>query len=55
MKKEYIPPTLEVFTYVVEKGFANSPNPDLLFDVSDSLENVEKGTTYTFYDDDEWF
>lgn len=58
MKKEYIPPMLEVFEYKVERGFAQSahtdPN-DLLMDVSDSLENVTEGKNYDLFGDDNWY
>lgn len=55
MKLEYVPPILEVFQYVVERGFAESPNPNLVMDVSDSLEDVTEGKNYNLYGNDEWY
>ena len=58
MKKQYIPPKLEVFEYVVERGFAQSAHaePDfLLMDVSDSLENVKEGNNYNLFNEDNWY
>lgn len=58
MKKNYIPPKVEVFVYKVEKGYASSyclDNTNIIFDVSDSLENVTEGNNYSLFDDDTWF
>lgn len=58
MKKQYIPPKLEVFEYAVERGFAQSAHaePDfLLMDVSDSLENVKEGQNYDLFGEDNWY
>ena len=58
MKKKYVPPTLEVFQYKVEHGFAQSAQaePDyMLMDVSDSLENVKEGHNYNLFGDDNWY
>jgi hypothetical protein len=59
MKKEYIPPVLEIFEYNVEKGYALSssqdPNTDIVLDLSDSLENVNEGNNYGIYGNDIWY
>ena len=57
-KRKYIPPTVEVFVYMPEKGYAASyalDNTDIVFDVSDSLENVTEGKNYSLFGDDTWF
>ena len=57
MKKQYIPPTLEVFEYTVERGYAASEYIDpniLILDVSDSLEDVREGNEYNLFNEDRW-
>ena len=58
MKRKYVPPMLEVYEYEVEHGYAQSQSldpTDIVFDVSDSLEDVKEGKGYSLYGEDAWY